>query len=61
MSIIEKFEDMEVWQQARSIAKAVYIHSREGQFSRDYGLREQIQRTAVSIMSNTCPVKYLEG
>jgi four helix bundle protein len=52
MSAIEKFEDMEVWQQARSIAKTIYIHSRQGQFSRDYGLREQIQRAAVSIMSN---------
>ena len=52
MSTIEKFEDMEVWQHARSIAKAVYIHSKQGQFSKDYGLRDQIQRAAVSIMSN---------
>ena len=41
MSTIVKFEDMEVWQQARSIAKEVYVHSRQGQFSKDYGLREQ--------------------
>ena len=60
MATIEKFEDMEVWQHARSIAKAVYIHSKQGQFSKDYGLRDQIQRAAVSIMSKTCPVKYLE-
>jgi len=52
MPAIDKFEDMEVWQQARSIAKTIYIHSSQGQFSKDYGLRDQIQRAAVSIMSN---------
>ncbi len=52
MSTIEKFEDMEVWQKAMSIAKTVYIHSRQGQFTKDHGLRNQIQRAAVSIMSN---------
>jgi len=52
MARIEKFEDMEVWQQARTIAKAVYANSRPGEFARDFGLRDQIRRAAVSIMSN---------
>lgn len=52
MTKIEKFEDMEVWQQARSITKAVYTNSRQGDFAWDFGLRDQIQRAAVSIMSN---------
>ena len=52
MSTIDKFEDMEVWQNARSITKKTYICSGSGQFSKDYGLRDQIQRAAVSIMSN---------
>ena len=52
MAKIEKFEDMEVWQQARSITKAIYVSSRQGKFARDFGLRDQIQRAAVSIMSN---------
>lgn len=52
MGKFEKFEDMEVWQQARSITKAIYASSRQGEFARDFGLRDQIQRAAVSIMSN---------
>ena len=52
MSAIEKFEDMEVWQQARSITKTIYVHTRQEPFSKNYGLREQIHRAAVSIMSN---------
>jgi len=52
MTKIETFEDMEVWQQARSITKAIYATSRHGEFGRDFGLRDQIQRAAVSIMSN---------
>ena len=49
---IEKFEDMEVWKEARKVAKAVYACSRQGEFSRDFGLRDQLQRAAVSVMSN---------
>ncbi|MFC1840394.1 four helix bundle protein [Thermodesulfobacteriota bacterium] len=52
MSTIENFEDLEVWQHARSIAKEIYTISRKEKFSKDYGLRGQIQRAAVSIMSN---------
>ena len=52
MAKIKKFGNMEVWQQARSITKAIYVSSRQGEFARDFGLRDQIQRAAVSIMSN---------
>ena len=52
MAPIEKFEDMDVWQHARFMAKSIYSISREGKLSRDYGLRDQIQRAAVSVMSN---------
>jgi four helix bundle protein len=52
MATIERFEDMEVWQQARIIVKKIYSATCQGKFSRDFGLREQIQRAAVSIMSN---------
>jgi len=58
MAKINKFEDMEVWQQARSITKAIYVRSRQGEFARDFGLRNQIQRAAVSIMSNIAEVRY---
>ena len=52
MASIEKFENMDVWQHARSMAKSIYSISGEGKLSRDYGLRDQIQRAAVSVMSN---------
>jgi four helix bundle protein len=52
MAKIERFEDIEAWQRARQLAKAVYAVTSEGTFSRDFGLRDQIQRAAVSVMSN---------
>ena len=52
MAKIARFEDIEAWEKARGIAKNVYAACRQGEFSRDFGLRDQIQRAAVSIMSN---------
>jgi four helix bundle protein len=52
MATIEKFEDMEVWQSARSLVPKIYALCKEEGFARDFGLRDQIQRAAVSIMSN---------
>jgi len=49
---IEKFEDIKAWQAGRNLTKAVYEMSSTGQFSRDYGLRDQIQRASVSVMAN---------
>ena len=53
MAKIERFEDIEAWQKARELAKEVYAESNGNPlFSRDFGLRDQIQRAAVSVMSN---------
>ena len=52
MSRIEKFEDLIAWQKARVLTKAIYQATQTGDFSRDFGLRGQIQRAAVSVMSN---------
>ncbi|MGA2937936.1 MAG: four helix bundle protein [Syntrophobacteraceae bacterium] len=52
MTKIERFEDIEAWQKARKLASSVYAVSNHGPFSRDFGLRDQIRRAAVSIMSN---------
>lgn len=49
---IDKFEDLEAWQRARELARVVYQHTKDGQFSRDYGLRDQMRRAGVSIMAN---------
>jgi len=52
MAGIERFEDIEAWQKARELSKLIYAVSNEGPFARDFGLRDQIRRAAVSVMSN---------
>lgn len=52
MAKIENFEDIEAWQKARELTKQIYALSNDGQFARDFGLRDQIRRASVSIMSN---------
>jgi len=49
---IERFEDIEAWKAGRVLAQQVYDATSQGEFARDYGLRDQIQRAAVSIMAN---------
>lgn len=52
MATIRRFEELEAWQTARALTKLVYELTTVGAFSRDYGLRDQIRRAAVSVMSN---------
>ena len=52
MATITDFRELKCWQEARAIAKDVYELSRQGDFAKDFGLRDQIQRAAVSIGSN---------
>ena len=51
-SRIEEFEDLIAWQKARDLAREIYRVTQQGAFAKDYGLSGQIQRAAVSIMSN---------
>lgn len=46
------FEDLEVWKSARVLTNKIYEITRDNVFSKDYGLRDQIRRASVSIMSN---------
>lgn len=43
---------MIAWQKARELSREIYLATGQGLFSRDYGLRDQIRRAAVSISSN---------
>lgn len=52
MATIKRFEEIEAWQTARQITREIYAASADGAFSRDFGLRNQMRRAAVSIMSN---------
>jgi four helix bundle protein len=52
MGTIRRFEEIEAWQEARVLTKRVYEISGQGLFARDFGLKDQMRRAAVSILSN---------
>ena len=45
-------EELAVWQKSRELTRQIYDVTGAGDFARDFGLRDQIRRAAVSIMSN---------
>ena len=47
-----KFKELKVWQRAKNLAIYVYGVTKKGDFAKDFGLRDQIRRAAVSIPSN---------
>lgn len=53
------FRELLVWQKARELAIKIYkLVNKTQSFSKDFGLRDLIQRAAVSIPANiSCPVK----
>jgi four helix bundle protein len=52
MPTIKRFEDIHAWQIARGLTQMVYNLSNQGSFARDFGLRDQMRRSAVSVMAN---------
>ena len=52
MPTITRFEEIEAWQTARELTKLIYSLTEEAKFSRDFGLKDQIRRASVSVMSN---------
>lgn len=52
MTSVERFEDLDVWQRSRKLANFVYDLTDGEFFKRDFVLRDQIRRAAVSVMSN---------
>lgn len=49
---VERFEDLLTWQKARSLTAEIYQATNQGEFARDWGLKDQLRRAAVSVMSN---------
>lgn len=49
---IKKFEDLESWRNARKLTHRVYEATATGSFARDFGLKDQIRRASISILSN---------
>ena len=52
MTGFKKFEEIQAWQKARIATKRIYEITSDGKFAKDFGLRDQIRRSAVSIMAN---------
>ena len=52
MPTIKRFEDLHCWKSARELLNMIYEATNQSAFNRDYGLRDQIRRAAVSVMSN---------
>jgi len=49
---IESFEDLLVWQKGMEVVKQVYLISKQGELGRDFALRDQLRRAAISIPTN---------
>ena len=52
MKTIKSFEGLEIWQDARTLAVMNYSATPKGNFAKDFGLKDQIQRASVSVASN---------
>ena len=49
---IKRFEEIKAWQEARALTNMVYGVSKHQNFAKDFGLRDQIRRAVISVMSN---------
>ena len=52
MPTVQRFEDLHVWQEARALVRELYKAGKQRPFIRDFALRDQITRAAISSMSN---------
>ena len=52
MAPIRRFEDIHAWQEARILVRQIYTLTETGKFAKDFGLRDQLRRAAVSIVAN---------
>ena len=52
MAAFKTFEEINAWENARVLVRDVYAVTRSGDFGKDYGLKDQVQRAAISICSN---------
>jgi len=57
---MKNFEELDIWRQGCQLAVDIYQVTEEGPFSKDFGLRDQIRRSAVSIPSNISEGKERE-
>ena len=52
MATFRSFEEIDAWQKARVLAKEIYSVTDREPFSKDFGLKNQIRRASISVLSN---------
>ena len=52
MGTINKFEDLEIWQLSRKLASIIFEYISKETFSKDFGLKAQINNSSGSVMDN---------
>ncbi len=61
MATILKFEDIIAWQKALELSDLIYLHSTNDKFSNDFGLKDQMRRASISVVSNIAEGFEREG
>jgi four helix bundle protein len=56
MATVKQFEDLEIWQEARRLAKEVLVISIETDLKSDFKFKEQIKSSSGSVMDNIARV-----
>ena len=59
--MIKNFEDLEIWKEARALSQAIYQLTTNSRLAKDFSLRDQVRRAAISIMSNIAEGFEREG
>ena len=52
MSSAKTFEELEIWQLSRKLVKSIYTVTKKNPFSKDFSMKDQIRRSALSVMNN---------
>ena len=61
MATFKNFEDIEAWQKARELCKEINNHTKKQNFSKDFGLVNQIKNSSGSVMDNIAEGFEREG
>ena len=61
MATITRFEDLEIWQEARRLAKEIHFISIETELKNDFRFRDQIKASSGSVMDNIAEVFERNG
>jgi four helix bundle protein len=52
LATVTKIEDLLIWQEARILVKGIFVLTNQEKFSKEFALKDQIKRSAISVMSN---------